>query len=143
MNSIRSDVLTSLSTLLAALARVDQLELSSGALPPTPTPPAPVAPAEPAPSVQPGRELATRERSASPKSTAAEAVYRAVIGADEPLALRQVADATRLSKPALYRAVRRLLEEQRLFRGGPESSQHARYAVTQAAADAAYRRAKR
>lgn len=64
-------------------------------------------------------------------------VYDAVIGADEPLALREIALATGLSKPSLYRAVRRLLDDGRLFRGGPESSQHARYAVTKAAADAA------
>ena len=152
MTTIRTDVLTALATLFGALARADGLEIAAavGFPPPAPPPPAtpgamPTTAPEPASASQPEpANGASPEPARGPRtlarSTSAEAVYRAVIGADEPLSLRQIADATRLSKPSLYRAIRRLLEEARLYRGGPESSQHARYAVTQTAADAAYRR---
>ena len=164
---IHLDVLTKFQAFLGSLNRVARLEVAAraagvpipeaaaedadgllaaampiAALPAAVhTPPAPAAASGPARVDHAVGAVTPVQRPRSPsRSTSAEAVYRAVIGADEPLSLRQIADATRLSKPSLYRAIRRLLEEARLYRGGPESSQHARYAVTQTAADAAYRR---
>ena len=156
MTTIRHGVNRALALLFQTLEYADRVEAAAStagvevidaplgeaaparALPPASSPARPALP--PAAASEPSPR-APRPTATQP-SQSVEAVYRAVIGADAPLALRQVVETTGLSRPALYRAIRRLLEEQRIHRGGPESSQYARYAVTPDAADAAYRMAK-
>ena len=78
-----------------------------------------------------------------PMSLTERTVLQAVVGADDAVASSDILAATKLSKNTALAALRSLLDRGAVFRGGEPGSRHTRYAVTQEAADAAYRAAKR
>lgn len=78
-----------------------------------------------------------------PMSLTERTVLQAVVGADDAVASSDILASTKLSKNAVLAALRVLLDRGAVFRGGEPGSRHTRYAVTQEAADAAYRAAKR